>query len=117
MLNLHRVARLLDRVFPSVSPVDQAILLGAMEGRDLETPVPMPFGEGGVGTGLNVASTSLVGGGERPESVVPRHPAALSGPPSIETDLFWEPATESRWEFGETRLGRMLDRWTKESSA
>ncbi|NUO57278.1 MAG: hypothetical protein HOV78_11470 [Hamadaea sp.] len=42
MLNLHRAAALL---FPSVPPADRAVVLAAMEGRAIETPVTGVRGE------------------------------------------------------------------------
>lgn len=101
MLNFHRAAVLL---LPSV-PRRLARLVDAAA----QTPAVGAWGSASA-AGQNVAPTSL-GDGDRPESAVPAHPTALSGPPACETQVAFYPHPANRWDLADERLGALLDRW------
>lgn len=97
-----RLARVLAALFPSVPPRDQAIVLAAMEGRDLETPVVERLGEERDMTGQSE------GGDERPNSF---SSSPLSGAPAVENLRNWRAHPSHRWEFTDRHLEAVLNQW------
>lgn len=110
---MSRFSRVLAWAFPSVPPSDLSVGLTAMEG-DTQTPAVGAWG-------------SASAAGEAPEGEeqeLTRRPvrrgsehstqASPSGPPACETDIFWDPSPDARWDFA--CLGSLLDRWKKEQA-
>lgn len=101
---LRSVARTL---FPSVPAADRARVLAAMEGRTYQSPAPTPGGEAGPGAG------------REPGGAATSTPATPPGPhaPHAEVLLNWRAHPAHRWEFSDTRLADLIDRWTREATS
>lgn len=93
-------------LFPSVPPADQARVLAAMEGRDYQSPAPTSGGEASTGAGREPEGSASSG-------------ASPSGShtPHVEVLLNWRAHPSHRWEFTDTRLADVVDRWTREARA
>ncbi len=94
--------RLLRRLFPSVPYRDQAVVLAAMEGRELETPGTSSQGEGGGVPGQP-------GGGDGRSFSF--GPSPLPGAPAVEQLRNWRAHPAHRWEFADSHLAAVLDQW------
>lgn len=103
VLAARRVRGALKALFPSVPPADQARILAAMEGRDYQSPAPTSGGEAGTGAGREP--------GSRPSSG-DQHPGSHT--PHAEVLLNWRAHPAHRWEFTDTRLADLVDRWSRE---
>jgi hypothetical protein len=105
---VNRFLRLLAALFPSVPPADQAIVLAAM------TPAPGACGEAAPGAGHSpggeVAPTETSPARSRSSVVEPSMPR----PPANEVLLNWRAHPTHRWEFSDTHLGALVDRWRGE---
>ncbi|GAA1138688.1 hypothetical protein GCM10009606_18070 [Nocardioides aquiterrae] len=89
------IGRLLAFLFPSVPrQLSAEVTL---------TPGPARSGEAAAGPGQTPES----GGGCSPSSGL----SPFSGPPACETQVAFYPHPSVRWEFGDERLGALIDRW------
>lgn len=109
VLAARRVRAALVVLFPSVPPADRARVLAAMEGRDYQSPASKPGGEAGTGAGRGP-------GGEAPSVASSPGPHAPHAP-HAEDLLNWRAHPTHRWEFTDTRLADLLDRWTREATS
>lgn len=103
VLAARRVRAALKVLFPSVPPADQARILAAMEGRDYQSPAHTHGGEAGAGAEREP--------GGRPSSG-DQSPGSYT--PHVEVLLNWRAHPSHRWEFTDTRLAEVVDRWSRE---